>query len=513
MKSRNAYADVGVFSLRTIKSKSLMIIMSLLSEKQTLFYSSRPYGKYSSPLKQELAIAADPYRIPKSHPNWAGDSLGRVAVVIQHARDTPPMIPISAGEGFTLVEWGPIDVAGCYFPPRLDRREYEDALESLGEHIRRRSPWPILVGGDFNAHALEWGSPSTDPRGDSTLLWAARYGLVLLNRGRASTFVGARGESIVDLTWATPAAAIKIRGWHVDADSLGEMTDHRLIRMELVSTPRGGVTKTPPSSDKLAADGGALTQRWKWPLGRSVNALRAAIRRAKADAWRKLVSSLDKDSWGRPYKIVTKQFRPWAPPITETLGAQFLEDVVAALFPTREREGIFPRSWNMTRLVLLRKEGKPAKSPSAYRPICLLDNAGKLLERVIAARIVRHLPRDGPDLSGWGFVEHFDELAPRLGRRADALAFSSFCERVMSHKEEVERRRERAPGGRGLPLQPPGGGGDEGGGVARGVGGQRGRRLQPDRSRPGSQLAHARRRDRPTGRKRRRPPLPILEET
>ncbi|KAG5324763.1 PO14 protein, partial [Pseudoatta argentina] len=68
------------------------------------------------------------------------------------------------------------------------------------------------------------------------------------------------------------------------------------------------------------------------------NAFRATIRRAKADAWRELVSSLDKNPWGRPYKIVTKQFRPWAPPITETLDAQFLEDVVAALFPTRERD-------------------------------------------------------------------------------------------------------------------------------------------------------------------------------
>ena len=57
-----------------------------------------------------LAIAADPYHIPESPPNWAGDSLGRVAVVSRHARDTPPMIPISAAEGFALVEWGPIDV-------------------------------------------------------------------------------------------------------------------------------------------------------------------------------------------------------------------------------------------------------------------------------------------------------------------------------------------------------------------------------------------------------------------
>ncbi|KAG5310254.1 MOS1T transposase, partial [Pseudoatta argentina] len=43
-----------------------------------------------------------------------------------------------------------------------------------------------------------------------------------VHAGRVETH---RGESIVDLTWATPAAAIKIRGWHVDVDSLGEMTD------------------------------------------------------------------------------------------------------------------------------------------------------------------------------------------------------------------------------------------------------------------------------------------------
>jgi len=64
--------------------------------------------------------------------------------------------------------------------------------------------------------------------------------------------------------------------------------------------------------------------------------LRAAIRKAKADAWGEFVSYLDRNPCGKPYKIVTKKLRPWASPITETLNAQFLEDVVAALFPIRE---------------------------------------------------------------------------------------------------------------------------------------------------------------------------------
>ena len=105
--------------------------------------------------------------------------------------------------------------------------------------------------------------------------------------------------------------------------------------------------------------------------------------------------------------------RPRAPGPSGVYGRMWLAaapiigDRLRQLYTSCLREGIFPRSWKRARLVLLRKEGKPAKSPSAYRPICLLDDAGKLLEHIIAARIVRHLSRDGPNLSRgqYGFRE------------------------------------------------------------------------------------------------------------
>ncbi|KAG5318838.1 RTXE polymerase, partial [Pseudoatta argentina] len=82
-------------------------------------------------------------------------------------------------------------------------------------------------------------------------------------------------------------------------------------------------------------------------------------------------------------------------------------DRLRQLYTSCLRESIFPGSWKRARFVLLRKEGKPAESPSAYRLIYLLDDAGKLLERIIATRIVRHLSRDGPNLSHcqYGFRE------------------------------------------------------------------------------------------------------------
>lgn len=67
------------------------------------------------------------------------------------------------------------------------------------------------------------------------------------------------------------------------------------------------------------------------------------------------------------------------------------------LFTQCLRRGCFFPAWRRAKLVL-RKGGKPEGDPSAWRPICLLDEAGKLLEGVIAERLVQHLFRTGPDL-------------------------------------------------------------------------------------------------------------------
>ncbi|XP_039303415.1 uncharacterized protein LOC120357318 [Solenopsis invicta] len=346
-----------------------------------------------------LAIAADPYRIPEDNPNWVGDTLGRVATVSQHARDAPPMLPVESGEGFVLVEWGPIDILGCYFPPSLTLGEYETALERAGECIARRSPKPIIVGGDFNAHARAWGSPNTNSRGRCTLEWAAGLDLGLLNRGRVSTFVGGRGESIVDLTWASPGALGRVSAWRVEAAPLGELTDHRLIEMVVASPPaevRARVRRQKADKrwvlrklDQEALEDSLATSTWaergqdagaeaetEWlcdamsracdasmprsrprakratywwseelaqlrramvaarraytracgrgteadeiemraALKEARKALRAAIRRAKAEAWEEFISGLTRDPWGRPYKMAKQRTSPYARP-------------------------------------------------------------------------------------------------------------------------------------------------------------------------------------------------------
>jgi hypothetical protein len=100
------------------------------------------------------------------------------------------------------------------------------------------------------------------------------------------------------------------------------------------------------------------------------------------------------------------------------------------------KEGIFPKCWKEGRLCLLRKEGRPADSPSGYRPIVLLDEAGKMLERIIARRILGHLEDTGPNISerqfgfregrstidAVGTLKKFSDLAAEKGEGAIAVS-------------------------------------------------------------------------------------------
>ena len=50
--------------------------------------------------------------------------------------------------------------------------------------------------------------------------------------------------------------------------------------------------------------------------------------------------------------------------------------------------------WKKQRLILLRKGNKPLEDASSYRPICLLDTMGKLLEELILLGLQTLLVRE-----------------------------------------------------------------------------------------------------------------------
>lgn len=69
------------------------------------------------------------------------------------------------------------------------------------------------------------------------------------------------------------------------------------------------------------------------------------------------------------------------------LAVQRRPDLFIKAYQTCLGEGLFPKQWKMQHLVLLPKGKKPPGDPSAYRPICLLNTTGKILERIIYGRL------------------------------------------------------------------------------------------------------------------------------
>ncbi|XP_037874346.1 uncharacterized protein LOC119630099 [Bombyx mori] len=492
------------------------------------------------------------------------------SAALENARRQPGAPPrfdvVERGCGFVAVLWAEVFILGVYFSPNRTLAEFEVFLSELSRVVGRSHSQRILVLGDLNAKSLAWGSSRTCPRGRAVEEWLVGSGLLVLNRGAELTCVRRLGGSVIDVTFATPDVANRVRGWAV---MVGEETlsDHRYIRFGVAVPPAESI-----QGSSLLCGGGAGGPRWAqkrlnverlceaavvqaWRLDSlgepadvcegvehlreamsrvcdaampriralapkrrvhwwteeiasqrrlcdvsrrayqryrrrrthrdpdeedrlyevyrmAIRALRVAIGEAKEAAWNDLLASLDCDPWGRPYRLARNVLRPWAPPATSTLPPETLQRVVGGLFPDFTgtafvppvmttmrvadggepadvsqaefesavqrmrakrtapgpdgissrawalaltgdglgpalrrlfsrclREGRFPEPWRTGRLVLIPKEGRPRDEPNGYRPIVVLDEAGKLFERVIANRLVQHLENVGPDLA------------------------------------------------------------------------------------------------------------------
>lgn len=96
--------------------------------------------------------------------------------------------------------------------------------------------------------------------------------------------------------------------------------------------------------------------------------------------------------------------------VWQKIPQEFL-DLVTQVFNRCFAEGVFPTIWKTAILVLIPKPVDP-DAPPKYRPICLLDDIGKSLERLIVERIQGALQEPGSCLSDrqFGFREGLSTL-------------------------------------------------------------------------------------------------------
>ena len=172
-------------------------------------------------------------------------------------------------------------IVAVYAPPSASISALEKQLNNIRNEIAPLMEREVLVLGDFNAKSTLWGSPRTNPRGEAVMDWAAELDLQLINKGRQSTCVRWQGESIVNLTWASPSAARKIRSWKVLVET-ETLSDHRYIVITMRPLPgEGGRNNTRAEADRERRQ--EKTSYPRWALKKlDPERLRTA---ANAEAW------------------------------------------------------------------------------------------------------------------------------------------------------------------------------------------------------------------------------------
>ncbi|XP_025271334.1 uncharacterized protein LOC112639970 [Camponotus floridanus] len=188
-----------------------------------------------------LGIVAEPYCPPAGGANWltdappAGSSL--VAVVWRGMEGSPPCGMVKRGAGYVAVRWGNTLVVAVYSPPSWDVTRFERQLAEIREVVGARLPGAVIVAGDLNAKSASWGCPRTDRRGGLLEEWMAVLGLSTFNVGATSTCVRPQGESIIDVTMVSLAAAHRVSSWRVAAE-LETLSDHRYIELRYTAAPQ-----------------------------------------------------------------------------------------------------------------------------------------------------------------------------------------------------------------------------------------------------------------------------------
>ena len=189
-------------------------------------------AQFAAETKADLVLISEQYQ-NKDPVSWHPDISGTAAIWVRDGT-LLGVLAQGRGDGFVWIRCSGITFFSVYLTPNETMPDFRRRLDALEDAILS-TDGRILVGGDFNARALEWGMPHTDSRGKRILEMAARTGLVVLNTGSTPTFrrPGCEG-SIPDVTFASESLVSLVDGWRVLEDF--SASDHQYIAFEVVDT-------------------------------------------------------------------------------------------------------------------------------------------------------------------------------------------------------------------------------------------------------------------------------------
>ncbi|CAB0039758.1 unnamed protein product [Trichogramma brassicae] len=404
-----------------------------------------------SKLRIDVAILCEQYKNLAPSNTWLADADSQAAIWVQRGIPVQER-PSRVHPYFAWARIGGIFFFSVYAPPRLSAMEFSALLANITKEARGRRP--LVIAGDFNAWSTEWGCRETRPQASILLDSLALLDAVLLNTGDVPTFNATiRPSSSRSRTpGLSPSSLMSVITGACDA-SMSKVNPRR--RRELVYWWTAEIADLRRSCLRARR----LFQRSRGRQDEEIHSanntsarhlLRVAIKTSKRRCWRQLCDEVNSDVWGKPYKIAMSRLR--CPQTKQPSSPLLVRSAVAALFlrvPRRAEEpipavtleelkgsqsrikersapgpdgipnsalkianaarpeiflrvyttcletGVFPSVWKHQRLVLIAKPGKPPDEPSSYRPLCMLDTMGKILEKIICDRLEAFTERPG----------------------------------------------------------------------------------------------------------------------
>ena len=178
----------------------------------------------------DVAILCEQYKDIDSSQNWMKDTTGKVATWVcknHHIQE----IPATIREGYVWARVEDVYICSVYAAPSLSIDEFTSMLNAIvGEFCDRQS---VIIAGDFNAWATEWGSRTNNRRGDALLNSFSSLELSILNSGTTPTFVRDGKSSVIDVTFVSESLAPRVTMWSVS--DLYTHSDHMAIIFEIAT--------------------------------------------------------------------------------------------------------------------------------------------------------------------------------------------------------------------------------------------------------------------------------------
>lgn len=174
----------------------------------------------------DLIVACEPNLALIKKEGWVTDQRSDVAVYFRNKNIQ--VRRVRKENGYLIINMVHFTMVCGYISPNIGIDNYDILLTGMMNAVERGAK--VLIMGDLNSKAPEWGSPVCDRRGEILLEWMAALDLVVHNTGEP-TFIRGTTKSHIDVTCSSQKLAQQVKKWRIVSKE--GLTDHQYICFEI----------------------------------------------------------------------------------------------------------------------------------------------------------------------------------------------------------------------------------------------------------------------------------------